>query len=194
MADDRAQLQAETTVGGQQGIAGHLRAHLAVAQDKVRQDREDRFAGGALDAPDGEPAQANPRVMGVARQAPTLAAAGLMEELKAEGEEEGEDELDKRVGVAQERKVGRLIVEINGEGAVFACHFGGLSHVSSPCRWLSVKRRHREGNALKDQAYGERIGAPPLNPMECGSVDTATTQGSKPSRTKTLIIEYIISL
>ena len=38
--------------------------------------------------------------MGVARQAPTLTAAGLVEELKAEGEEEGEDEFDKRFGVA----------------------------------------------------------------------------------------------
>ena len=27
-------------MGGQQGIAGHLRAHLAVAQDEVREDRE----------------------------------------------------------------------------------------------------------------------------------------------------------
>ena len=75
-------------MGGQQGIAGHIRAHLAVAQDKVRQDGEDRFASGALDAPDGEPAQANPRVMRVARQTLTRAAAGLVEELKAEGEEE----------------------------------------------------------------------------------------------------------
>jgi len=127
------------------------------------------FACGALDTPDGEPAQANPRVMGVAGQAASLAAAGLMKELKAEGEEEGEDELDKRVGVAQERKVGRLIVEIDGDGSVYACHFGGLSHVSSPCRGLSVKIRHREGHALKDQAYGERIGTSPRNPMECGA-------------------------
>ena len=39
------------------------------------------------------------RVRRVARQAPTRAAAGLVEELKAEGEEEGEDELDKRFGL-----------------------------------------------------------------------------------------------
>ena len=76
------------------------------------------FACGALDTPDGEPAQANPRVMGVARQAPTRAAAGLVEELKAESEKKREHELDKRCGVTQERKVGRLIVEIDGEGAV----------------------------------------------------------------------------
>ena len=60
-----------------------------------------------------------------------------------------------------------LIVEIDGDGSVYACHFGGLSHVSSPCRGLSVKIRHREGHALKDQAYGERIGTSPRNPMEC---------------------------
>jgi hypothetical protein len=68
--------------------------------------------------------------MGVAREAATLAAAGLVEELKAEGEEEGEDELDKRFGVAYESKVGRLIVEIDGDGTVVACRFDGLSHVS----------------------------------------------------------------
>ena len=50
-------LQTEPTVGGQQRIAGHIRPHRAVAQHEVRQDGEDRFAGGALDAPDGEAAQ-----------------------------------------------------------------------------------------------------------------------------------------
>jgi hypothetical protein len=43
-------------------------------------------------------------VMGVACETATLAAAGLVEELKAEGEEEGEDELDKRFGVATRAK------------------------------------------------------------------------------------------
>ena len=101
VADDRAPLQTEAAVGGEQGIAGHIGAHRAVAQDEMGQDGEDRFARGALDAPDGEPAQANPGIMGVARQAPAAAAGGLVGELKAEGEEKGEDELDKRFGVAQ---------------------------------------------------------------------------------------------
>src|SRR6267378_6360437 len=166
MADDRAQLQAETTVGGQQGIAGHLRAHLAVAQDKVRQDGEDRFAGGALDAPDGEPAQANPRVMRVARQALTRAAAGLVEELEAEGEEEGEDKLDKRVGVVQEPKIGRLIVEIDGEGAVVTYRFGGVPHVSSPGQRPFAQMRHGAGNVLKELMNCERLGSSPLNSVE----------------------------
>ncbi len=47
-------------MGGDQGIAGHVRPHLSVAQDEVRQDGEDRLAGGALDAPDGETTQADP--------------------------------------------------------------------------------------------------------------------------------------
>ena len=88
-----------------------------------------------------------------------------------------EDELDKRFGVAHECKVGRLIVEIDGDRAVFACRFGTLSHVSSPCRWLLVRMRHREGNVLKDQAYCERIGASPLNPMECETVSARRVAG-----------------
>ena len=60
-----------------------------------------------------------------------------MEELKAESEEEGEDERDKRVGVAQEPNVGRLIVEIDGDRTVFACQCGSLCHVS-PFAQLAV--------------------------------------------------------
>ena len=119
-------------MGGQQGIAGHLRAHLAVAQDEVRQDGEHRFAGGALDTPDGETTQPDTGIMGVAGQAPAPAAAGLVDELKANREEKGEDELDKRLGVTQELKVGRLILEIDGDGAVLACRFGGCVPCLTP--------------------------------------------------------------
>ena len=135
----------------------------------MRQDGEHGFACGALDPPDGETTQADTGIVGVTGQAPALAAAGLVYELKAEREDEGEDELDKRFGVAQERKVGRLIVEVDGDRAVLACRFGALSHVSSPCRWPLVRMRHREGNVLKYQAYCVRLGASPLNPMECGT-------------------------
>jgi hypothetical protein len=57
--EDRAQLQTQPTMRRQQRITGHLRAHLAIAQDEVRQDREHRFTCGTLNAPDGEAAQAN---------------------------------------------------------------------------------------------------------------------------------------
>ena len=78
-------------MGGQQGIASHLRSHLAIAQDEVRQDREHGFARRALDTPDGDPTQADTDVMGVACQAPAAATGGLVLELKAKGEEKGED-------------------------------------------------------------------------------------------------------
>ena len=78
---------------GQQGIAGHLRAHLAIAQDEVRQDGEHRFARRALDTPDGDPTQPDTDIMGVARQAPAAATGRLVFELKAEGQEEGEDDI-----------------------------------------------------------------------------------------------------
>src|SRR5712664_925643 len=167
MADGRTLFQTETTMGGQQGIAGHVRPHRAVAQDKVRQDGEGRFAGGALDTPDGEPAQANPRVMRVARQAPTRAAAGFVCELEAEGEEEGEDAFDKRFAITKELEVGGFVVEIDSDGAVLACRFGGVSHVSSPGQRPLARMRYGDGNVLKDQAYCERLGSSPLNSVEC---------------------------
>jgi hypothetical protein len=46
--------------------------------------------------------------------------------------------------------------------------FGGVSHVSFLCRWPLVWMRHRERNVLKEQAYCERLGVSPRNPMECG--------------------------
>ena len=81
-------------MGGQQGIAGDLRAHLAIAQDEVRQDGEHRFARRALDTPDGEPTQTDTDIMGVAGQAPAAATGRLVCELKAKGQDEGEDTLD----------------------------------------------------------------------------------------------------
>ena len=119
-------------MGGQQGIAGHLRAHLAIAQDEVRQDGEHGFACGALDTPDGETTEPDTGIVGVAGQAPALAAAGLVEELKAEREEKREHELDKRLGVTQELKVRRLVLKIDGDGPVLACRLGGVSHVLIP--------------------------------------------------------------
>ena len=89
--------------------------------------------------------------MGVARQAATRAATGFVGELKAEGEEEGEDELDERVGVVQEPKIGRLIVEIDGEGAVVTSRFGGVPHVSSPGQRPLARMSHGEGNVLSYQ-------------------------------------------
>ncbi|HET6789258.1 MAG TPA: hypothetical protein VFH49_14925, partial [Aquabacterium sp.] len=88
-------------MGGEQGITGHIRPHRAVAQDEVRQDGEDRLAGGALDAPDGEPTQADSGVMGMAREAPAAMTGRLMEALKAKGQEESPHQLDKDLAIAK---------------------------------------------------------------------------------------------
>ena len=86
---------------GQQGIAGHLGAHLAIAQDEVGQDGEHGSARGALEPPDGEPTQPDTGIMGVACKTPTAATRGLVFELKAESQEKGEDTFDKGRAIAR---------------------------------------------------------------------------------------------
>jgi hypothetical protein len=102
----------------------------------VRQDREHRFTCGALDPPDGETTQPDTGIVGVAGQAPALATAGLVEELKAEREEKREHELDKRLGITQELKVRRLVLKIDGDGPVLAYRLGCWSHLSPPVKMV----------------------------------------------------------
>jgi hypothetical protein len=92
------------------------------------------FARRALDTPDGETTQPDTGIVGVARQALTLAAASLVEELKAKREDKREHELDKRLGITKELQISRLILKIDGDGPVLACRLGGLSHLSPPLR------------------------------------------------------------
>src|SRR5262249_50314957 len=79
-----------------------------------------RFTPGALDPPDGEPTQSDPDVMRVAGKAPAAAAGGLVFQLKAQRQEEGEHEFDKRLAIPQELKVGGFVLEIDGDRPVFA--------------------------------------------------------------------------
>src|SRR5439155_25992600 len=148
--------------------------HLAIAQDEVRQDREHRFTGRALDPPEGETTQPDTGIVRMAGQAPALAAAGLVEELKAESEEKRAHELDKRLGVTQELKVRRLVLKIDGDGPVVACRLGCLSHLSPPLRWSLALMRHHGGNLLKYQEYCEERRVLPLNSMECGMLFLTT--------------------
>src|SRR5215468_2961488 len=99
--------------------------------------------------------------MGVAGQTPAARTGRLVGELKAQGEDEGEDKLDKRLAIADQLEVGGWVLEINGDGTVLACRFGGLCHVSSPCRRWWVQMRHSESNVLKWQGYCESLRAPP---------------------------------
>ena len=94
----------------------------------MRQDREDRFARGALETPDGDTPETDTDIMRVARQASAAATGRLVCELKAEGQEKGEDAFDKRLAIAKQLKVGGFMLEINGEGPVFAGLASGVAH------------------------------------------------------------------
>jgi hypothetical protein len=87
-----------------------------------------------LDAPDGEAAQANAGIMGVVRHTAAAGTGRFGGKLEADREEKGQDTLDKRFAIADQLEVGGWVLEVDGEGAVVACHFGGLCHVSSPGR------------------------------------------------------------
>ena len=86
--------------------------------------------GKPLEPPDGDATQADTGIMRVARQAPTAVTGRLVEELKAEGEKEREYEFNKGLAVAKQLKVGRFIVEIDGNGPIFAGLASCVSHGS----------------------------------------------------------------
>ena len=72
------------------------------------------------------------------REACSSATGRLVCELKTEREEKGENKLNERFAVAQQLKIGRFVLKIDGDGPVFACSFGCLSHVSPPGYQVSV--------------------------------------------------------
>src|SRR5215510_2312253 len=152
---------------GQERITSNRRAHLTVTQDKVWQDGEDRFTCRTLNTPDGHATETDPRIVRVTGQAPAPTTGGLMCELKAEGQDEGEDTFDKRFAVTKELKIDRFVPKIDGDGPVFVSPFGCLSHVLPSVLRSRKLRRHHRGNALKSQAYCEELRVPPLNSVEC---------------------------
>jgi hypothetical protein len=91
-----------------------------------------------------------------------------MLELKAEGEEKGEDEFDKRLAVVKELTVGHFIVEIDGDGVVVAGLAGRVSHGSPSGQMVSTADDPKWRNTCTIARGSRRRGLPPLNPMECG--------------------------
>ena len=70
--------------------------------------------------------------MGVVRCAPAAVTGGLVGELTAQGEEQGEDACDTRLAVAKELNVGYCIVDIDGDGAVVPRLCGGCGPWVTP--------------------------------------------------------------
>ena len=76
----------------------------------------------------------------------TLAVTGrLVGKLKAHGQEEGEHELEECLAIAQQLKVGRFSVKINGDSPVFAWLLSSASHGSPPGHQVSSDDETRWG-------------------------------------------------
>src|SRR5437660_7517219 len=115
------------------------------------QHSKDCFAARALNAPDGETAQAHARIMRMASQTTAAVTGRFVCKLKTQREDESQDKLDECFAIAEQREVGSFIVEIDGNGAVLSGRFGGVGHVASPCGWQSVWMRYGERNVSKHQ-------------------------------------------
>jgi hypothetical protein len=76
--------------------------------------------------------------MRVARQAPAAATGGFVFQLKVEGQNAGEDTLEKRLTIAKQLEVRRFAPEIDGDGAVFSRRFSRCAHVLPPCHQVFV--------------------------------------------------------
>jgi hypothetical protein len=100
-------------------------------------------------------------MMRVAGQAPA-ATGRLMLEVKAKGEEKGEDEFDKDLAVVKELKVGRFIVEIDGNGAVLPYLCGSCAHMLPP--------DHQVASAVEIQ-WGQHIA---ISRQSCRTQDVTT--------------------
>ena len=70
--------------------------------------------------------------MRVASEPPAPATARRVRELKAQGQDEGEDELAKCLAIVNQAKVGRFILKINGDGAVVPRQCGCYAQSITP--------------------------------------------------------------
>src|SRR5262245_34457251 len=129
----------------------------------MRQDGEHGTTRGTLDPPDGDATQAHAEIMRVARQASAPATGGLVCELKAEGQEEGENEFDKGLAITKQLKVGRFVLKIDGDSAIVSRRFGRCVHVSPQVVRFRKRMRHDGSNTLRSQDHREELKALPLN-------------------------------
>ena len=87
--------------------------------------------------------------MRMARQAPAAVTGRLVFQLEAEGEEEGEHELEKRLPVCYQAKIRRFVSKIDSDGAVFSRRFRRCAHVSLPGYQVSEGGETRWGQHVE---------------------------------------------
>jgi hypothetical protein len=80
----------------------------------------------------------------------------LVFQLKAKGEEKGEDTFQERLPIAKQLNVGRFVLKIDGDGPVFTGLAGCASHGSSSGQMVSVADDPKWGNACPIARAWER--------------------------------------
>jgi hypothetical protein len=119
-----------------------------------------RFARRALYPPDDDPTQTDPDIVRMASQAPATTTGRLVCELKAKGEEKGEDAFDKRFAIAKQLIIGRFVLKVDGNGPVVAGLASGVTHGSSSGQMVGVADDPAWGNACPiARGWGRRRGA-----------------------------------
>src|SRR5207244_6248454 len=106
--------------------------------------------------------------MRMAGQASPSLTSRLVCELKTQGEEEREHAFDKRLAVAKQLIVGRFVVKIDSDSAVFAGLAGRVAHGSSSGQMVGAADDLQWGNTYLMARGPRRRRALPLNAMECG--------------------------
>jgi hypothetical protein len=96
-------------------------------------DGTDGFAHGTLQSPDRQSPEPDARLVGMARQSTSPRALGLLHELEATGQENGDHQVNKGFALPQPIPVGGLIVKIDDNSTVLAAARGRLLfHGTSP--------------------------------------------------------------
>jgi hypothetical protein len=89
-------------------------------------------------------------------QAPAASTAPIVRELKAQSEEESHNTFDQRLAVAKELQGGGLVVNIDGDGPMFASVARGVAH-RSPSGQMVVATDYQSGGKT-EQLLGNHEG------------------------------------
>jgi hypothetical protein len=80
-------------------------------------------------------------------------------QLKAKGEEKGEDTFQERLPIAKELKIGRFVLKIDRDGPVFMSLAGSVTHGSSSGQMVGVADDPQWENACSiARGWGRRRG------------------------------------
>ena len=104
--------------------------------------------------------------MGVARQASAAAAGRLVLQLQAQGQEKGEHAFDKRFAITQELTIGGFVVNIDGDGPIYAGLVSGVAYVTSG-QMVGATDDPSWGETAQRQGDHEGYRGSPHNSVEC---------------------------